>query len=80
MDREGFGAGLDVAAVIQTSLVNPRASLGAAMICILAAALGLLGLVACGLGVVFTEAYAGTVIVAAVAWFERHLESYHVTT
>jgi hypothetical protein len=71
--RGGFAAGLDPGAVIRTSLINPRATLGAALICVLAGVLGLLGLVACLVGVVFTEAYAALVIVGAVAWFEGQL-------
>jgi hypothetical protein len=71
--RGGFAAGLDIGAVIRTSLIDPRATLGAALICVLAGVLGLLGLIGCFVGVVFTEAYAGLVIVAAVAWFERQL-------
>jgi Protein of unknown function (DUF4013) len=71
--RGGFAAGLDLGAVIRTSLIAPRATLGAALICVLAGVLGLLGLVGCLVGVVFTEAYAGLVIVAAVAWYERQL-------
>ena len=80
VDRGGLAAGLDLGTVIQTSRANPMASLGAALICILAGVLGLLGLVVCGVGVVFTEAYAGAVIVAAVAWFERQLAANPTTT
>jgi hypothetical protein len=71
--RGGLAAGFDLVAVIRTSLIDPRATLGAALICVLAGVVGLLGLVACFVGVVFTEAYAGLVIVAAVAWFEQQL-------
>jgi Protein of unknown function (DUF4013) len=78
--RGGFAAGLDLGAVIHLSWINPRASLGAALICILAGAVGLVGLAACIVGVVFTEAYASAVIVAAVAWFERQLAGQPSTT
>jgi hypothetical protein len=71
--RGGLTAGFDLVAVLRTSLIDPRATLGAGLICVLAGVVGLLGLVACFVGVVFTEAYAGLVIVAAVAWFEQQL-------
>jgi Protein of unknown function (DUF4013) len=80
VDRGGFAAGLDLGAVVHMSLINPQASLGAALICILAGVLGLVGVVVCGVGVVFTEAYAAAVIVAAVAWFERQLASTRPNT
>ena len=73
VSREGFAAGLDFWEVVNLGRMNPQASFGAAMICFLAAAVGLLGLAACLVGVVFTEAYAAAVMVAAVSWLDRQL-------
>jgi hypothetical protein len=69
-DRGGIGAGLNVAEVFRRSRANPISTLIAGLMLIAAGFVGGLGVIACGIGVFFTAAYA----LAMQAWIFRSFE------
>ena len=69
-DRGGIGAGLHVSAVLRQARSNLANTLIAGLMLIAAGFIGSLGLVACGIGVLFTTAYA----LAMQAWIIRSFE------
>ena len=69
-DRGGIGGGLRVRAVMQHARANIANTLIAGLMLIAAGFIGSLGLVACGIGVLFTTAYA----LAMQAWVVRSFE------
>jgi hypothetical protein len=69
-DRDGMGAGLNVSAVVRRARANLASTLIAGLMLIAAGFVGSLGLVACGIGVLFTTAYA----LAMQAWIIRSFE------
>lgn len=69
-DRGGIGGGLRVGGVLRHARANIANTLIAGLMLIAAGFIGSLGLVACGLGVLFTTAYA----LAMQAWVVRSFE------
>lgn len=69
-DGGGIGAGLRVADVLKRCRVNPINTLIAGLMLIAAGFISNLGLIACGIGVIFTYAYA----LATQAWIIRSFE------
>jgi uncharacterized protein DUF4013 len=69
-DRAGIGGGLNVSAVLRLARANIANTLIAGLMLIAAGFIGSLGLVACGIGVLFTTAYA----LAMQAWIIRSFE------
>jgi uncharacterized membrane protein YhaH (DUF805 family) len=69
-DSGGVAAGLRIREVVRRSLANPMNTLIAGLMLIAASFIGSLGAVACGIGVIFTGAYA----VAMQAWIIRSFE------
>jgi hypothetical protein len=69
-DRGGIAEGLRVSAVVRRARANLSNTLIAGLMLIAAGFIGSLGLVACGVGVLFTTAYA----LAMQAWIIRSFE------
>jgi hypothetical protein len=69
-DREGIPGGLRVSAVLRRSRINVANTLIAGLMLIAAGFVGSLGVVLCGIGVLFTSAYA----LAMQAWIIRSFE------
>jgi hypothetical protein len=69
-DRGGIAGGLHVGAVVRHARANIASTLIAGLMLIAAGFIGSLGLVACGIGVLFTTAYA----LAMQAWVVRSFE------
>jgi hypothetical protein len=69
-DAGGIGAGLRIGDVLRRARVNPINTLIAGLMLIAASFVGSLGLIACGIGILFTNAYA----VAMQAWIVRSFE------
>lgn len=69
-DRDGIPGGLRVAAVLRRSRINVANTLIAGLMLIAAGFVGSLGVVLCGIGVLFTSAYA----LAMQAWIIRSFE------
>jgi hypothetical protein len=69
-DRGGIAAGLHVGAVLRLARANIANTLIAGLMLIAAGFIGSLGLIACGVGVLFTTAYA----LAIQAWVVRSFE------
>jgi Protein of unknown function (DUF4013) len=67
----GFAGGLNVPRVWQLATSNVSNSVIAGLLFFVAGIVGALGLIACCIGVFFTGAYAATVMVGIVTWFER---------
>jgi hypothetical protein len=69
-DNGGIGAGLRIGDVLRRGRENPINTLIAGLMLIAASFVGSLGLIACGIGILFTNAYA----VAMQAWIIRSFE------
>ncbi len=69
-DARGIGAGLHVAEIVKRSRANPMNTLIAGLMLIAASFVSSLGVIACGIGAVFTAAYA----LAMQAWIIRSFE------
>jgi len=69
-DRGGIGAGLRFGDVLMRCRMNPINTLIAGLMLLAASFVGSLGLIACGIGVIFTAAYA----LAMQAWIIRSFE------
>jgi hypothetical protein len=69
-DRDGIRGGLRVSAVLRRSRINVANTLIAGLMLIAAGFVGSLGIVLCGIGVLFTLAYA----LAMQAWIIRCFE------
>jgi len=69
-DRDGIQGGLRVSAVLRRSRINVANTLIAGLMLIAAGFVGSLGIVLCGIGVLFTSAYA----LAMQAWIIRSFE------
>jgi Protein of unknown function (DUF4013) len=69
-DRGGIAGGLNLSAVLRQARSNLASTLIAGLMLIAAGFIGSLGLVACGIGVLFTTAYA----LAMQAWIIRSFE------
>jgi hypothetical protein len=69
-DREGMAGGLRVLAVLRRSRINVSNTLIAGLMLIAAGFVGSLGILLCGIGVLFTLAYA----LAMQAWIIRSFE------
>ena len=69
-DRDGIQGGLRVSAVLRRSRINVANTLIAGLMLIAAGFVGSLGIVLCGIGVLFTLAYA----LAMQAWIIRSFE------
>lgn len=69
-DRGGIGGGLRVRSVLRHARANMANTLIAGLMLIAAGFIGSLGLLACGIGVLFTTAYA----LAMQAWVVRSVE------
>jgi hypothetical protein len=67
----GFSGGLDVPRVWRLATSNVTNSVIAGLLFFVAGIIGVLGLLACCIGVFFTGAYAATVMVGLASWFER---------
>ncbi len=70
-DMGGVGAGLQVVSVVRRCRVNVISTLIAGLMLIAAGFVGTLGLILCGVGVLFTAAYA----YAMQAWIVRSFET-----
>ena len=69
-DARGIAAGLHVADIVKRSRANPMNTLIAGLMLIAASFVSSLGVIACGIGAVFTAAYA----LAMQAWIIRSFE------
>jgi hypothetical protein len=69
--HHGFAGGLDVQGVWRLASTNVSNSVIAGLVMFVAGIIGVLGIVACCIGVFFTSAYAAAVMVGVVSWFER---------
>lgn len=69
-DRGGVGGGLQIGSVWRQCRVNATNTLIAGLMLIAASFIGSVGLIACGIGVLFTTAYA----LAMQAWIVRSFE------
>jgi len=69
-ERDGIPGGLHVSAVLRRSRINVANTLIAGLMLIAAGFVGSLGVVLCGIGVLFTSAYA----LAMQAWIIRSFE------
>jgi hypothetical protein len=69
-DRNGIRGGLQIGAVVRASRANISNTLIAGLMLIAASFVGSLGVVACGVGILFTTAYA----LAMQAWIVRSFE------
>jgi hypothetical protein len=69
-DRSGIGGGLAAGSVLRHARANLASTLIAGLMLIAAGFIGSLGLIACGVGVLFTTAYA----LAMQAWVVRSFE------
>ena len=69
-DRGGIRGGLQLSAVLRTARANISNTLIAGLMLIAASFVGSLGMVACGVGILFTTAYA----LAMQAWIVRSFE------
>ena len=69
-DRDGIQGGLRISAVLRRSRINVANTLIAGLMLIAAGFVGSLGIVLCGIGVLFTSAYA----LAMQAWIIRSFE------
>jgi len=67
----GFAGGLDVQRVWRLATSNVSNSAVAGLVMVVAGIIGVLGIVACCIGVFFTSAYAAAVTVGVASWFER---------
>jgi hypothetical protein len=67
----GFGGGMDVAAVWQQATANVSQTIVAALLIWVAQLIAGLGLILCGVGVLFTTVYAYGVMAGVVSWYER---------
>lgn len=65
----GFSGGLNAGSVWRLATANATNTVLAALVMVAAGLISGLGLILCGVGVLFTSAYAGAVIVGAVAWY-----------
>ncbi len=69
-DAGGIGAGLSIGAIVRRSRANPVNTLIAGLMLIAASFVSSIGVIACGIGVVFTAPYA----LAMQAWVIRSFE------
>jgi hypothetical protein len=69
-DKGGIVGGLDIRSVVRQSLANPTNTLIAGLMLIAAGFISSLGIVACGIGMLFTLTYA----LAVQAWVFRSFE------
>ncbi len=69
-DRDGIPGGLHVSALLRRSRINVATTLIAGLMLIAAGFVGSLGIVVCGIGVIFTSAYA----LGMQAWIIRSFE------
>jgi hypothetical protein len=69
-DQGGIGAGLTIGAIIRRSRANPVNTLIAGLMLIAASFVSSIGIIACGIGVIFTAPYA----LAMQAWIVRSFE------
>jgi hypothetical protein len=69
-DRGGVGAGINVGAIVRRSRMNLSHTLIAGLMLIAASFVGSIGALVCGVGVLFTSAYA----LAMQAWIIRSFE------
>jgi hypothetical protein len=69
-DAGGIGAGLSIGAIIRRSRANPVNTLISGLMLIAASFVSSIGVIACGIGVVFTAPYA----LAMQAWIVRSFE------
>ena len=69
-ERRGIAGGLDLGSVLRNARANLASTLIAGLMLIAAGFVGSLGLIACGIGVLFTTAYA----LAMQAWVVRSFE------
>lgn len=67
----GFGGGMDVGAVWQQATANVSQTIVAALLIWVAQLIAGLGLILCGVGVLFTTVYAYGVMAGVVSWYER---------
>jgi hypothetical protein len=69
-DAGGIGAGLSIGAIVRRSRANPVNTLISGLMLIAASFVSSIGVIACGIGVVFTAPYA----LAMQAWIVRSFE------
>jgi hypothetical protein len=69
-DADGIAAGLSIGAIVRRSRANPVNTLIAGLMLIAASFVSSIGVIACGIGVVFTAPYA----LAMQAWIVRSFE------
>jgi Protein of unknown function (DUF4013) len=69
--HHGFAGGMDVEGVWRLATGNVSASVMAGLVMFVAGIIGILGILACCIGIFFTGAYAATVMTGVASWFER---------
>ena len=69
--HHGFAGGMDVEGVWRLAIGNVNTSVMAGLIMFVASIIGVLGIVACCIGIFFTGAYAAAVMTGVASWFER---------
>jgi hypothetical protein len=69
--HHGFAGGMDVEGVWRLATGNVNSSVMAGLIMFVASIIGVLGIVACCIGIFFTGAYAAAVMTGVASWFER---------
>jgi hypothetical protein len=69
--HHGFAGGMDVEGVWRLATGNVNTSVMAGLIMFVASIIGVLGIVACCIGIFFTGAYAAAVMTGVASWFER---------
>ena len=69
--HRGFGGGLEVQGVWRMATSNVSNSVMAGLMMFVAGIIAALGIIACCIGVFFTAAYSGAVMVGVASWFER---------
>jgi uncharacterized protein DUF4013 len=67
----GFSGGMDLPRVWRLATSNVTNSIIGGLLFFVAGLIGGLGLIACCIGVFFTAAYSGSVMVGVASWFER---------
>jgi Protein of unknown function (DUF4013) len=69
--HHGFAGGMDVEGVWRLATGHVNTSVMAGLIMFVAGIIGVLGIVACCIGIFFTGAYAAAVMTGVASWFER---------
>ena len=69
--RAGFAGGFDVGGIWQTATSNPTNTIVAGLLIYVARIIGVLGVILCCIGLLFTIPYSVAITAGVVAWYER---------